>query len=220
MKLSIYSQYKTSVPFLRWFYPEEKKSSLDSIFNKRSVLPEFILGISLWLSFNSWTQSVQTLGSLVIYFLWAFILVSLFALAIINNKTMTFPDVITKPLTILVLIFQLFVAVYVNDAGILVSSVLGGILVAGIPYVLYQISQGRWIGGGDVKVGIIAGLLLGWKVGLFCLCVMVVLSGLSLLIEYIVNKLSKTQAQVKVPTGVLWVISIVLSVIVGQQLLA
>ena len=41
--------------------------------------------------------------------------------------------------------------------------IIGFFAVSGFLYLLYRISGGTWIGGGDVKLMAAAGLLLGWK---------------------------------------------------------
>ena len=212
-------KYKTSVPFLRWFYPEDR-DSLESIYHKRGFLPELLLGFILFASYNSWADTSKNFGNLVIYLLWVAIAAILFTLALTNAKTMMLPDAITRPLTVAVIIFQIFVAVQTNHAGVLGSAVLGGLILGGIPYLLFQISAGRWIGGGDVKLGFAAGLLLGWKLGLFCLGCMVALVAISFLAEYVSGKASKTHTPSRIPTGVLWVVAIFLSVVIGQQLLS
>ncbi len=211
-------EYKSSVPFIRWNYPEDKKTSLDSLFKKRSIIPELVLGFLLWASFNSWSDTSQSLGNLIIYLLWALIAVALFTLAIANGKTLLLPDVITRPLTLLIVVFQIFVAVQTNNYGILGTALLGGLLVGGVPYLLFQISQGRWIGGGDVKLGFAAGLLLGWKTGLICLGIMLALTGISMFAEVVSSKASKTESPFRIGTGVLWVSSIFLALFIGQQL--
>jgi Flp pilus assembly protein protease CpaA len=211
-------EYRTSVPFVRWFFPNDSKD-LESVVKGRGFLPEILLGLILVLSFNSWAQTSQSLGNLVIYFLWAIIVLLLFTLALANAKTMLLPNVLIKPLGIAVIIFQIVVAIQLNKISVLGNAVLGGLLLGGVPYVLFQLSAGKWIGGGDVKLGFVAGLLLGWKVGLFCLAVMVGLIGLSFLIEYTVSKISKTQTPFRIGTGALWAVAIMLSVVVGQQLI-
>lgn len=211
-------EYKSSVPFMRWNYPEDKKTNLDSLFKKRSVIPEIILGFLLFASFNSWADTSQSLGNLIIYLLWILIAIALFTVAIANGKTLLLPDVITKPLTLLIIVFQIFVAVQTNNAGLLGSALLGGLIVGGVPYLLFQVSQGRWIGGGDVKLGFAAGLLLGWKMGLLCLGIMVAATLFSVLIEYASSKASKTATPFRIGTGVLWVVSIFLALFIGQQL--
>lgn len=212
-------EYKTSVPFLRWFYPDDKKSDLASIYKRRGVLPEVILGFILFISFNNWVQTSQSFGNLIIYVFWAIILLGLFTLALVNGKTMLLPDKITRPLTLVVIVFQIFFAIQTSNLGVLSSALLGGLLVGGIPYILFQASNGRWIGGGDVKVGFLAGLLLGWKLGVFCIGFMVALTAIAMLAEYIGSKASKTRTPFCIGTGILWVTSILLALVVGQQVI-
>ncbi len=211
-------EYKSSVPFIRWGYPEDKKTDLNSLLKKRSILPELFLGLILFASFNSWAETSQSFGNLIIYLLWALIAFGLFTLAIANGKTLLLPDAITRPLTILIILFQLFMAIQTDNAGLLGSAILGGLIVGGIPYLIFQISNGKWIGGGDVKLGFAAGLLLGWKVGLLCLGIMIVLTLLTIGVEVISSKASKTKSPFRVGTGVMWVLSIFIALFVGQSL--
>lgn len=212
------AEYRMSIPLLRWLYPNDSKD-LESAVKGRGFLPEILLALVLFLSFNSWTQTTQNIGNLIIYLLWAVIVFLLFTLALANAKTFLLPNVILKPLAIAVIAFLVIVTIQTDNAGLIGSALLGGLILGGIPYLLFQISSGRWIGGGDTKLGFIAGLLLGWKLALFCLAVMVGLVLLSFMIEYITSKLSKTHTPTRIPTGVLWVVAIMISVIIGRQLL-
>lgn len=212
------AEYRTSIPLLRWLYPNDSKD-LESAVKGRGFLTEILLALVLFLSFNSWTQTTQNIGNLIIYLLWAVIVFLLFTLALANAKTFLLPNVILKPLAIAVIAFLAIVTIQTDNAGLIGSALLGGLILGGIPYLLFQISSGRWIGGGDTKLGFIAGLLLGWKLALFCLAVMVGLVLLSFMIEYITSKLSKTHTPTRIPTGVLWIVAIMISVIIGRQLL-
>ncbi len=211
-------EYRTSIPFMRWLYPNDSKD-LESAVKGRGFLPELLLALVLFLSFNSWTQTTQNLGNLIVYLLWAVIVVLLFTLALANAKTFLLPNALLKPLALAIIAFQFLIAIQTDNAEVLGSALLGAIVLGGIPYIIFQVSSGRWIGGGDVKLGLVAGLLLGWKVGLFCLAVMVGLVLLSFLVEYITGKISKTHTPSRIPTGVLWVVAIMLSVVIGQQIL-
>ncbi len=212
-------EYKSSVPFFRWNYPEDKKTNLDSLFKRRSLLPELFLGLILFASFNSWSDTSQSFGNLLIYVLWVLIALALFTLAIVNGKSLLLPDVITRPLTLLITVFQLLVAIQTDNAGHLGSVLLGGLIVGGVPYMLFQISQGKWIGGGDVKLGFAAGLLLGWKIGLLCLGIVFALTLLSILFEVVSSKASKTESPFRIGTGTIWVLSIFLALFIGQQII-
>jgi prepilin signal peptidase PulO-like enzyme (type II secretory pathway) len=41
------------------------------------------------------------------------------------------------------------------------------LISSGVFYVLFQISSGKWIGGGDVKLGVLIGLLVGTPLAAF-----------------------------------------------------
>ncbi len=45
----------------------------------------------------------------------------------------------------------------------LTRNFLGGILISWFFYMMFAFSKGRWIGGGDVKLGFLVGFLVGWK---------------------------------------------------------
>ncbi|MFH1790274.1 MAG: prepilin peptidase [bacterium] len=65
------------------------------------------------------------------------------------------------------------------------SMVLGVLIAGGFFFVQYVISKGKWIGGGDVRLGVMMGIWLGWPyilVGLFTAYVSGAIVGTILLI--------------------------------------
>lgn len=73
-------------------------------------------------------------------------------------------DHITLPS--LVLFFAWNVAVGIRPSSLLIGLVVG----AGFFLVQYLVSRGQWVGGGDIRLGALMGVLLGWPVvslGLF-----------------------------------------------------
>ena len=60
-------------------------------------------------------------------------------------------------------LFILGVAAAVLDRGNLLSHLAGMVCVSGFLGILYLISRGRAIGGGDIKLMFAFGLILGWK---------------------------------------------------------
>lgn len=49
------------------------------------------------------------------------------------------------------------------------SILLGGILGGGFFLIQYVLSKGRWIGGGDIRLGLVLGLAFGWPLTIVCL---------------------------------------------------
>lgn len=84
------------------------------------------------------------------------------AMIIYDALWLILPDRIVFPLLILAVVQVLAVSI-LFDGGI--SSVLmaiGGMAIGGgLFYALFQISKGKWIGGGDVKLGAVLGLIVG-----------------------------------------------------------
>ena len=60
-------------------------------------------------------------------------------------------------------LFILGVTAAVLDRGNLLSHLVGMVCVSGFLGILYLISRGRAIGGGDIKLMFACGLILGWK---------------------------------------------------------
>ena len=67
------------------------------------------------------------------------------------------------PFCINVFLFVLGVAAVVLDRENLVNHLVGAVCVSGLLEVLYLVSGGRAIGGGDIKLMFSCGLILGWQ---------------------------------------------------------
>jgi prepilin signal peptidase PulO-like enzyme (type II secretory pathway) len=106
--------------------------------------------------------SLLSAHSSLLFVFWLVFLTGLVALAVYDLRWFLLPDKITYPLIGLALV-QVLLVVFWFDGGlgalkdVSLSLVVGG----GIFYALFQLSGGRWIGGGDVKLGALIGLILG-----------------------------------------------------------
>lgn len=197
--------YLCDVPFLR-LSKSRKVSEADRKLTSLNIYPELIYAALVYLSVRVWHSGVVAL------IVWSVVLLLVLALSLTNTRTQLLPNVLTRPLTVVTAVYAVVLAVHFNSVSYLASAVFGALIVAGVPYVLFQVSSGRWIGGGDVKIGIAAGLLLGWKYGLLCLGLMIVLTLLSFATEYIAGKLSKAGHFSRIGTGTLWAIAITICV--------
>lgn len=82
---------------------------------------------------------------------------ALLTLSLIDWRTYEIPPGING------FLFILGVAAAVLDRGNLLSHLAGMLCVSGFLGILYLISRGRAIGGGDIKLMFACGLILGWK---------------------------------------------------------
>ncbi len=89
----------------------------------------------------------------------------------------------------------------------LTRNVLGGLLTSGFFYAMFRFSNGRWIGGGDVKLGALVGFLVGWDGVYFLLMVAYVLGSIPAIYLLITKKAT---VKTRIPFGPFLVISALL----------
>lgn len=92
---------------------------------------------------------------------WLICLVGLIALLVYDFNWMVLPDRLVYAVTGIAASQVIVLAITQSNAQLLVGALWGVICLAGLFYGLFQISGGRWIGGGDVKLGVALGLLVG-----------------------------------------------------------
>lgn len=120
---------------------------------------EALLPVLFLVSYVFWPHSFSMVGA-SIFILWLSALVVMLALLIYDMKWMILPD---KLVAVLALIAGAMLILFGYDLGFwssIVSAAIAAASVGGIFHVLHLVSQGQWIGGGDVKLGYVIGLLI------------------------------------------------------------
>ena len=82
---------------------------------------------------------------------------ALLTLSVIDWRTYEIPFAINQFLGVM------GIAAAILDKGHLMEHLIGGVSVSGLLAILYLISGGSAIGGGDIKLMAASGLILGWK---------------------------------------------------------
>lgn len=149
----------------------------------------FLTSALLWPSLvnQSWTTSttIMSMGGTMTYLslgLWLACIVIFVALFVYDMRWHLLPNKLVFPLIGLSLICSgcLFIGVYYFSVGEwVINLVLGLIPITGIYGLMYLISGGRWIGLGDVKLGVAIGFLVPWWGGLIILFVANLLGSLA-----------------------------------------
>ncbi len=154
---------------IEWQYPavELAMGLLFALFAARVVLglgiPSFITGTETGILF---VRDAVVSVFLVIIFLYDF-------------RFSVIPDKFSIPAIILVILFNALLGASPF------SLLLGGLAIGGFFAIQYLVSQGRWVGGGDIRMGLLMGFLLGLPVGMVALFLSYVLGavgGLALLL--------------------------------------
>lgn len=96
------------------------------------------------------------------------------------------------------------------------SMLIGGAVLFGFFALQLYFSKGKWIGGGDLRLGALIGVLLGWKLGLVALVISYLVGGLASLILLISNKVTRKST---IPFGPFLVIGTITTIFFGEKIL-
>ncbi len=148
------------IPLLSWIFLRGKCRYCHKSISIQYPLVEIVTALLFVFSFIYWKNGFN-LGGYVELAIWLLILTLLISLAIYDIRWKIIP---TK---IIYLIYPLVIAndlinIYISkDFFLFLGYLLGFLILGGLFYLLFQISSGKWIGGGDVRLGFLLGLLVG-----------------------------------------------------------
>lgn len=97
-----------------------------------------------------------------------------------------------------------------------INMAIGGISIFLFFALQFLLSNGKWIGGGDLRLGMLMGVLLGWDKGLVALIIAYVLGAILSLILLGMKKLNRKS---QIPFGPFLVIGTLIAFFFGKQIL-
>ncbi len=148
---------------------------------------------------------------------WLAIITIFMALSVYDFKYMLLPD---KMMIFLVPLSAIFASIgFINSDKSLISYTLQLLLsvfiAGGIFYILYVISLGKWIGGGDVKLGLLIGVVL--SSALMSVLMLFIASVTGVIASIVVNKGFNKKA--KIPFGPFLMIGTYITVLFGAEII-
>lgn len=160
------------IPIVSWLTLKGKCRYCRKPIGASAFLLELGLGLAFAVSFMAWPYGWEALG-VALFIVWLVSLVLLAILFIYDVRHSLLPDVLVWPLTALgIIAFALLMQLQaVPYAQWPFEALLALLPISGVYWLLHVVSGGRWIGFGDVKLGIFMGLVLGWQGGLLALLV-------------------------------------------------
>lgn len=132
---------------------------------KKAISPQYpvieVITASLFVgSYVVWPFDWDTVG-LVRFIIWLPLLVIFVALTVYDYHWQLLPNRLVYPAGVLALAQVILLTIISKDPAVLLTALIGVLCLGGLFYALFQISGGRWIGGGDVRLGVVIGLLVG-----------------------------------------------------------
>jgi prepilin signal peptidase PulO-like enzyme (type II secretory pathway) len=114
---------------------------------------EIVTALLFILSYIYWPLDFHGVGTIEFVF-WLIFLTGFMALAMYDLKWFLLPNRIVYPLLVLAVVQTLIVTLFYRGGwSFTEDAFLAALIGGGLFYLLFQISGGKWIGGGDVKLG-------------------------------------------------------------------
>jgi prepilin signal peptidase PulO-like enzyme (type II secretory pathway) len=170
-------------------------------------------------SFVFWPHVLATPLEVTQFIIWLIIGVFLIILFAYDAKWFLLPDRIVLPAALFAAGFAGMKILQIPDKLPALISLLGALLImSGLYLVIWLVSKGRWIGFGDVKLGVVLGLLVGqWELAFLALFLANFIGCLIVLPGLATKKMSRTT---QVPFGPMLIVGTMISVLFGDQFIA
>lgn len=180
-------------------------------------LAELAVPIIWILSYLFWPIMLQGVG-LFLFIMWMVFVIGFVALAVYDLKWFLLPNKMVFPLIALAAVQVLVLPLFydyswktVLDAG------LAALLLSGMFYILFQVSAGTWIGGGDVKLAIVLGLLAADPLRACLLLFFASLVGTLASVPVMIKH--GMQRKLKLPFGPLLIVGMILVQLFGSTII-
>lgn len=148
------------LPVASWLSLGGKCRYCKKVISWQYPIVELVTAGLFMLSYVYFPYELDTLVRGLLLSLWLIILTGFVALAAYDLKWMLLPNRIVFPLQALAALYVLVLIAVSQDMSLFWGAALAVLCSAGLFYMLFQISKGKWIGGGDVKLAVVLGLVL------------------------------------------------------------
>lgn len=156
-----YHQLKASdlMPVISWLLLKGKCRYCHKPISVQYPLVELATAILFVVSYIFWPVALTGVDT-ILFALWLIVLTGLVALSVYDLKWFLLPNRIIYPLSAVAGLFALInVIISDNPLTAAINLALAVLIGGGIFYLIYQLSKGKWIGGGDVRLGWLLGAL-------------------------------------------------------------
>ncbi|MCL4358173.1 prepilin peptidase [Patescibacteria group bacterium] len=205
------------IPVVSWIAIKGKCRYCHKAISIQYPIVEALLSAVYVLSYLFWPNTIKG-AEIVVFMLWLIISTGLVALAIYDVRWMLLPSKIIYSLLAASSVMALITTLISNDRlSTFLSFILGSLVGGGLFYVIFQVSKGKWIGGGDVRLGFLVGLLAATPARSLLLLFIASLLGATLTLCLIATRRLKRSSLV--PFGPFLIIATFIVQLAGQPII-
>lgn len=209
---------KDLVPVFSWLWLRGKCRYCQSPISPQYPIVEAVAAILFVISYIFWPTSLNNAWQILALVTWLASIVGLTALFIYDARWMLLPNRMVYPLMLITSVSLLVQFGLGRPLGDGLQAAFTVLITAGIFWVIYFVSAGKWIGGGDVRLGVVAGLLLIYPMnGFLYLFLASILGILWLLPKFIKKTFTRSQ---QVPFGPFLIASLFIVMLWGEALVS
>lgn len=205
------------IPVFSWLWLRGKSRYSGKPIGKFEILIELGMVAFFVLSYVLWPYPLDSGLDIARLIIWLAAGVGLGILFAYDAKWFLLPDRINFTVMGLGVVSAVLVAINSQDVQSAILSIIGSILIlSGIYWLLYVVSNHRWVGFGDVKLGLgLALLLADWKLAFLTLFLANLIGCLVVIPGMISGKLKRNS---HVPFGPLLILGFVIAGTVGTHI--
>lgn len=202
------------VPILSWIILKGRCRYCHHKIGTEPIAIELLTGLLFVASYIFWPYSFGGIYA-VLFAIWLLLITILLALALYDYQYMELPNglVIFASITTVI-----WIVLHAMGGKSIIPNLLGGFALCGFFYLLWIISKGKWIGGGDVKLSFSLGLLAGSIPGALLLLLFASLFGTLYGLPLLLSKNAKKQKHI-IPFGPFLIISTLIVFFWGNAIL-
>lgn len=207
---------KDLLPVLSWLELRGKCRYCQKAISWQYPLVEVLTSLLFVVSYIWWPLEFNAMGT-INFIVWLIVLTGFMTLFVYDLKWLLLPNRIVYPLVVVSGVMAL-INILVFDGGLhMAGDVAISLLIAsGIFYGLFQVSKGKWIGGGDVKLGLIIGFVIGVPLQAFLVLFTASLIGTMTVLPGLVSK--KIKATSRIPFGPYLIVGTIIIKIFGASI--
>jgi prepilin signal peptidase PulO-like enzyme (type II secretory pathway) len=207
------------IPVLSWLALKGRCRYCRKAISVQYPLVELAGALIFTLSYTFWPGSFDDTGQLILFITWLAASVGLLALLIYDFKWMLLPsNLIYSTLAIAVAGNIGYLLLGDDKLGFLQSWGLSVLVASGIFWLLFTVSRGKWIGYGDVRLGLVTGSLLHSPSKSFLMIFLASILGSLFVLPSLIDK--RRQMTAKLPFGPFLIIATLICLLFGDSLLS
>jgi len=194
-------KWQHNIPLLSFIFLYGKCAYCKQKISSQYPIVELITGILFLISFinvlNNFNELLSNYFVILVIFYWI-VISFLIIIFLYDLKYMLIPDKISITAIVVIFILQGILILFKNDFSLLITHysllLLSAIIISSFFLLQFLISKGKWIGGGDIRLGFLMGIILGWPLGLVALFLSYIIGSLTAIPLLIIkNKTLKSE---------------------------